>query len=87
MMVLYKIDAGSEFQLHSHPHAQFGVFIEGIAMFKVGNETWRMKSGDTYFIPPGVMHELKTIENCVVVDFFTPEREDYLSEALVPDKS
>jgi len=85
MMVFYKIDAGAEFPLHNHPHAQFGLFVEGSGLFRVGNETWKMKSGDTYFIPPGVMHELKTLEKCLVVDFFTPEREDYVPEALEPD--
>ena len=85
MMVLYRIDSDKVFPLHNHPHAQFGVFLEGSGIFKVGNKTWHMKSGDSYFIPPGVMHELKTTEKCVVVDFFTPEREDYLVEALDPE--
>ena len=85
-MVLYRIEAGRVFPLHNHPHAQFGVFMQGSGVFKVGNETWYMKSGDTYFIPPGVMHEVKTTENCVIIDFFTPEREDYLAEALDPEQ-
>jgi len=86
MMVLYRIEAEKVFPLHNHPHAQFGTFVQGSGEFKVGNEMWHMKSGDSYFIPPGVMHEVKTTENCVIIDFFTPEREDYLGEALDPEK-
>ena len=46
-----------------------------------------MKEGDSYFIPPGVYHELKTdpYRKSVIIDFFTPERENYAKEALLPD--
>ena len=43
MMVYYKIDSGKVFALHNHPHAQFGVFLEGSGVFKVGKEEWRIK--------------------------------------------
>jgi quercetin dioxygenase-like cupin family protein len=85
LMVLYKIESGKTFALHNHPHAQYGVFLEGGGKFRVGESTWQMKRGDAYFIPPGVFHELKTDEECVILDFFTPEREDYVKEALPPD--
>ncbi len=85
LMVLYKIESGKTFALHNHPHAQYGVFLEGEGKFRVGESTWQMKRGDAYFIPPGVFHELKTDEECVILDFFTPEREDYVKEALPPD--
>jgi quercetin dioxygenase-like cupin family protein len=87
VMVLYRIEPGKIFPLHSHPHAQFGVFLEGGGDFIVEGNTWKMKKGDSYFIPPGVMHELRTSrdEVSVVVDFFTPERKDYASECPPPD--
>ena|SRR5487761_1628137 len=85
LMVLYKIESGKTFALHNHPHAQYGVFLEGEGKFRVGESTWQMKRGDAYFIPPGVFHELRTEEECVILDFFTPEREDYVKEALPPD--
>jgi quercetin dioxygenase-like cupin family protein len=87
LMVMYKIDSGKTFALHNHPHAQFGIFLEGSGKFKVGDSIWDLKSGDSYFIPPGVFHELKTDggKPSVIMDFFTPEREDYLRECLEPD--
>ncbi len=87
LMVLYKIDAGKTFSWHNHPHAQYGVFLEGAGNFRVGESVWEMKTGDSYFIPPGVFHELKTTEKCLILDFFTPEREDYVKESLPPDRS
>jgi quercetin dioxygenase-like cupin family protein len=87
LMVLYKIESGKTFALHNHPHAQYGVFLEGGGKFRVGDSVWDMKSGDAYFIPPGVSHELKTEKESLILDFFTPEREDYVKEALPPDNA
>lgn len=88
MMVQYKIEPGKVFALHNHPHSQFGVFLQGGGIFKIGDVEWRVKEGDGYFIPPGVFHELRTDgdKTCIVVDFFTPERDDYAQEALQPEK-
>lgn len=85
LMVFYQIEAGKTIAWHNHPHSQFGVIIEGEAKFRVGDSTWNVKSGDTYVIPPAIFHEFSTVKNSTVVDFFTPERQDYLGEALSPD--
>ncbi|MGI0080729.1 MAG: cupin domain-containing protein [Nitrososphaerales archaeon] len=88
LMVLYRIEPGKVFPWHNHPHAQYGVFLEGGGKFHIGDGEWTMKSGDAYFIPPGVFHELKTDEGkpSLIVDFFTPERAEYSSESLAPDQ-
>ncbi len=87
MMVYYKISPGTVFAWHNHPHSQFGVFLQGTGVFKVGDSEWRVKEGDGYFIPPGVSHELRVDgdKTFVCVDFFTPERDDYVPEAVEPD--
>lgn len=88
MMVFYKIEPGKVFAWHNHPHAQFGVVLEGEGTFRVGEVQWGVKPGDGYFIPPGVFHELRTQGDkpSIIIDFFTPERDDYLGEALPPDE-
>lgn len=87
MIVYYEIKPGTIFPRHDHPHAQFGFVIQGQGNFKVGDRKWSLKKGDGYFIPPGLSHELQTSgsEIFVVVDFFTPERADFMKEALGPD--
>jgi quercetin dioxygenase-like cupin family protein len=89
MMVHYKIEPGKTFPRHNHPHAQFGVILEGQGVFKIDGKVWTVKPGDGYFIPPGIFHEF-SIEGSVpaiAIDFFTPERDDYLGETLEPDKN
>lgn len=86
MMVIYRIEPRSIFPLHTHPHAQFGYFLEGGGQLKVGGSLWRMKKGDSYYVPPGIAHELRTgSRRCSLIDFFTPERLDYHAEAMPPD--
>ncbi len=87
MMVLYRIAPNIHFPLHSHPHAQFGFFVEGGGDFRVGESVWKMKKGDSYYIPPGTTHELTTADGAdtLIVDFFTPERGDFHEEVIPPD--
>jgi quercetin dioxygenase-like cupin family protein len=87
MMVYYRIESGKVFALHNHPHAQYGVVLEGGGTFKIGEKEWKLGPGDGYYIPPGTLHELRTEgeKPSVLVDFFTPERDDYLGETLAAD--
>lgn len=86
MMVLYRIAPKTVFPLHTHPHAQFGIFLEGGGTFRVGDSVWTVRKGDSYYIPPDVPHELVTSDQeCLILDFFTPMREDMLAEAAKPD--
>jgi quercetin dioxygenase-like cupin family protein len=88
MLVLYRIEPGRIFPRHSHPHAQHGTLLEGAATFLVGDQSWKLRPGDAYYIPPDVPHELHTDASVssVILDVFAPEREDFLNEALVPDE-
>ena len=90
MMMYYKIESGKTFPRHNHPHAQFGVILEGEGVFKMdGGRVWAVKAGDSYYLPPGIFHEFAIVSKgpAVVIDFFTPERDDYLSEAVPADKN
>ena len=86
-LVLYEIAPASRFPRHSHPHVQAGTFLRGRGRFTVGAETWEMRAGGSYLIPSNVPHELVTEgdEPTVVLDVFTPGREDFEAEALPPE--
>lgn len=88
MVVLYEIAPQTTFPMHTHPHVQAGAFLRGGGTFRVGSETYRVRTGSSYSIPGGIPHELVTDagEPCRVIDIFVPEREDFLPEALAPDR-
>lgn len=84
---LYRLAPGSEVPLHSHPQAQYGVCLEGGGVFTVGEKTWKMEKGDSYYIPPSVRHGLRIDAGAetTLVEFFTPVRADFLKESQAPD--
>jgi len=87
MMVLYRIAPGSRFAMHTHPHVQSGTVLAGGGQFQVGKETWTLKVGSSYTVPGNVPHELRADPHVptVVLDVFTPRREEFLHETVTPD--
>jgi quercetin dioxygenase-like cupin family protein len=72
------IEPHREMPLHHHPHEQLGIMLEGALELTIGDETRLLRSGDAYTIPPNLPHYARTLdEGCVVLDIFTPPREDY----------
>ena len=64
--------------MHSHPHEQLGVVIEGEIELTIGSEVKTLKPGEVYLIPGDVEHGAKTFAHPVkVMDVFSPVREEY----------
>jgi quercetin dioxygenase-like cupin family protein len=87
MMVLYRIEPGRVFPRHTHPHAQYGTVLEGGGTFHVGDQSWTLRPGDGYFVPPDVPHELRSdpSKSTVILDVFAPRRDDFLNETVPSD--
>lgn len=81
MLSWVTIEPESEVPLHQHPHEQVGFVLEGELELTIGEETRRLKPGDAYTIPPELPHAARTgAIGCLVIDVFSPPREDYLAE-------
>lgn len=63
--------------LHSHPHEQVTYIVNGKVLFKLGEEELVMVTGDSVYCPPDVPHSVTSIDKSVVIDVFTPQREDF----------
>ncbi|MBW1774428.1 MAG: cupin domain-containing protein [Deltaproteobacteria bacterium] len=46
----------SSFPLHSHPHEQMGLCLQGEAVFTIDGEEYVVGKGEVYTIPPNVQH-------------------------------
>jgi quercetin dioxygenase-like cupin family protein len=78
LLAEFTLAAGAEVPTHSHPHAQVGYMVRGRMQLTIGNETYTVETGDSYYIPGDIPHAGLSLEDCVVVDIFCPPREDYL---------
>jgi quercetin dioxygenase-like cupin family protein len=65
--------------LHSHPHEQMTFVEKGPVRFTIGTETRIAHTGDVLHFPPGMTHGATMLDDEVVlIDIFTPIREDFL---------
>ena len=63
---------------HSHPHEQAAYVVSGRLSVTCGGRTFEISTGDTFLVRGGVEHSAAALEESVVVDVFTPCREDYI---------
>ena len=78
MMVKVEFKEGSIGTLHNHPHTQTTYVASGVYELTIGNETKIIKSGDGFLTPPNIKHGVVCIEEGVLIDVFSPVREDFL---------
>ena len=71
------IEKGSALPAHKHPHEQVTMMIEGKMEMTIGDEIYMLLPGTIQVIPSNVMHSAIAHTNCVLIDTFTPVREEY----------
>ena len=78
MLCEFTLQKGSVLPLHQHPHEQTGYLLSGRLLFQIDGEDIEMKPGDSWSIHGSVDHMVTVIETSVVIETFTPVREDFL---------
>ena len=78
MLCEFTFEAGVRIPIHSHPHEQVGYIVRGRVEMTIAGETEILTAGDSYCAPSNILHGALTLESTVIVDTFTPPREDYL---------
>ncbi len=68
-------------QAHDHPHEQITLVERGRARFIIGDEERIAQAGDVLHFPSGCWHGATMLdEEVVLIDIFTPLREDFLKK-------
>jgi quercetin dioxygenase-like cupin family protein len=70
-------DSGVQVPTHSHPHEQAGYIVSGKIRVIIDGESFDLAPGDSYCALSNVPHSALTFEPSVVIDVFSPPREDY----------
>lgn len=74
----FRLKAGSVIPEHSHPHEQTGCLISGKLRFFAEEITFDAEPGDSWSFLADVVHGAEALEDSVIVEVFSPLREDYL---------
>lgn len=78
MMCEISFLAGAVGNVHSHPHTQVSYVNRGSLRFRVGDETKVVRQGDSILIPPNTLHGVEALEESMLVDVFSPARQDFV---------
>ncbi|MEK3725057.1 MULTISPECIES: cupin domain-containing protein [Paenibacillus] len=76
MMMEVHFEENAEGYEHSHPHEQFSYCIKGRLEFTIDGQKHVIGQGETIYIPSNAKHGAKAIEPSILLDTFTPVRED-----------
>ncbi len=78
MMVLVKFEQGGIGEPHSHVHTQSTYLESGEFEVTIGGDMQLLQKGDCFFVPPNVVHGVVCKSAGVLIDVFSPVREDFL---------
>ena len=78
MMVEVHFAEGSKGALHTHPHTQCTYVRSGLFEFTIDGENVIVGPGDSICCEPDVPHGTLCLEAGILIDCFTPAREDFL---------
>lgn len=78
MLVKAKFEQGAIGALHEHHHSQVTYVDSGAFEMTIGQEKKIIRKGDGYYVPPHTMHGCVCLEPGMLIDAFSPLREDFL---------
>ena len=78
MVVRFSFEKDAEGALHAHPHVQSTYCALGRFRFSVAGQSFEVGPGDAFTIPSGAEHGCRCLEPGVLIDSFTPRRDDFL---------
>lgn len=78
MMVKVKFEKGGIGYKHKHHHSQTTLVESGVFEVTIGDETKTLEKGDAFYVPSNVEHGVVNIEEGMLLDVFSPVREDFL---------
>lgn len=80
MVVEVVFDKGGEGALHRHVHEQTSYVAKGSFEFTVEGEKYTVNQGDSPYFPSNALHGCVCLEDGVLVDVFTPQRQDFIKK-------
>lgn len=78
MMVKVDFEKGAIGTLHQHYHTQISHVEKGTFEVEINGEKKVLKAGDAFYVPPNAMHGAVCLEAGILIDIFSPMREDFL---------
>ncbi|WP_423414752.1 cupin domain-containing protein [Hyphomicrobium sp. B1] len=79
--VKWTVKKGGVFPLHHHANEQITWITEGQCEVLSQGKKFVVSTGSVLVIPPNVPHEFHCTEDTIDIDFFSPQRQDWIDGA------
>ena len=76
LMAELRMSKGTRLPTHDHPHEQTGYLVSGRTRLFIDDEIYDCSPGDSWCIPENIKHGMYAIKDSVIVEVFSPVRED-----------
>ncbi len=83
MLVIADFKAGGVGQLHNHHHSQVTYVESGEFEMTIDGVVKTLKQGDSFYVLPWLMHGCVCTKPGILVDVFSPAREDFLGYEML----
>lgn len=80
MMARVEFDSSAVGALHAHPHSQVSYVESGEFDVTIDGVETRLSAGDSFYVEPNARHGAICRKAGVLIDVFSPVREDFLEE-------
>ncbi len=71
---------GAVGSVHQHSHEQVSYIVSGSFQYEADGIKYMLKAGDSYYVEPDSLHGATALEDSVILDIFTPQREDFIAD-------
>ena len=78
MLSVVKFKKGGIGPLHHHFHSQAAFIAAGKFEVQIENEKKILSAGDSFFIPTNITHGVVCLEEGMLIESFSPMRENFL---------
>lgn len=76
MLMKVAYETGGIGAAHTHHHTQMSYVERGAFEIVIGDEKRTVRAGDAFYIPSNVFHSAVCVEAGMLIDIFSPMRED-----------
>ena len=80
MQIVVALDGGANVPEHRHPHEQIAHVLRGRLRLTLAGVAHDLAPGESLYIPSNTPHSAEALEETLVIDTFSPPREDLLAE-------
>lgn len=74
----FRLEPGAHIPLHQHPHEQSGYLVRGSLRLFGEEGEFEASPGCSWNFKGGVQHGADALTECVLIEVFTPVRQEYL---------